>query len=253
MAESSLIGANPHEDWVYGLNDTSRLHVLRVFCAPDGSGGNGLGVFLDGARVDVPERQEVAAELGFAETVFVDDVARAELRIFTPTVELPLAGHPLVGSAWLLRERGVPPSVLRPPAGNVGVRFDGELAFITAPPQWAPPFQFIQLGSAAEIEALPGRPPDHGNVGVWAWIDEDAGLIRERVFAPEEGIEEDEATGAAAMRLVAQLGRKIEIHQGRGSVIHARPLEDGLVEIGGLTVLDEVRNYATTNNGASGA
>ncbi len=46
------------------------------------------------------------------------------------------------------------------------------------------------------------------------------------------------------MRLVAQLGREIEIRQGRGSVIHARPLEDGLVEIGGLTVLDEVREYS---------
>ena len=52
------------------------------------------------------ERQAVAGDLGFAETVFVDDRERAEMRIFTPEVELPLAGHPLVGTAWLLRERG---------------------------------------------------------------------------------------------------------------------------------------------------
>jgi hypothetical protein len=45
------------------------------------------------------------------------------------------------------------------------------------------------------------------------------------------------------MRLVAQLGREIEIRQGRGSVIQARPAEDGRVEIGGRVVLDEVREY----------
>ena len=225
------------------MTDATRLHVLRVFCAPDGSGGNELGVFLDGGDVGDAERQRVADDLGFAETVFVDDVARAELRIFTPAVELPLAGHPLVGSAWLLREQGYAPAVLRPPAGEVGVRFEDEFTLITARPEWAPRFDFVELASAAEVEALPGRPAEHGNVGVWAWLDEPAGLIRERVFAPEEGIEEDEATGAAAMRLVARLGRQIEIRQGRGSVIHARLLEDGLVEIGGLTVLDEVREY----------
>ena len=222
----------------------TRLHVLRVFCAPDGSGGNELGVFLDGGDVSGAGRQRVANDLGFAETVFVDDLERAELRIFTPTVELPLAGHPLVGSAWLLREQGTAPPVLRPPAGEVGVRFEDEFTLITARPEWAPPFDFVELASAAEVEALPGRPVEHGNVGVWAWLDESAGLIRERVFAPEEGIEEDEATGAAAMRLVARLGRQIEIRQGRGSVIHGRPLGDGLVEIGGLAVLDEVREYS---------
>ncbi len=225
------------------MTRTTKLHVLRVFCAPDRSGGNELGVFLDGGEVSADERQAVAEDLRFSETVFFDDIERGDLRIFTPAVELPLAGHPLVGSAWLLREQGAAPPILRPPAGEVGVRFESELAFITARAEWAPRFEFVEVASAAEVEALPGRPADHGNVGVWAWLDESAGLIRERVFAPEEGIEEDEATGAAAMRLVSQLGREIEIRQGRGSVIHARPLGEGLVEVGGLTVLDEVRDY----------
>ena len=44
----------------------------------------------------------VATDLGFSETVFVDDPETGELRIFTPTTELPFAGHPLVGTAWLL-------------------------------------------------------------------------------------------------------------------------------------------------------
>ncbi len=215
---------------------------MRVFCAPDGSGGNGLGVFLDGAAVPEAERQAVAADLGFAETVFVVDRRRGEIRIFTPEVELPLAGHPLVGTAWLLREVGAPVEVLRPPAGEVQVRY-GELTSCAGDPEWGPPFEFIQVDSAAVVDALAEPPRDRGLVGVWAWLDEAAGLIRERVFAPGAGVPEDEATGSAAMRLAAQLGRAIEIRQGRGSVIHARPLAGGRVEIGGRVVLEEVRPY----------
>ena len=71
-----------------------------------------------------------------------------------------------------------------------------------------------------------------------------AGLIRERVFVPEAGIDEDEATGSAALRLTALLGREIEIRQGEGSVIYARPLDDETAEIAGRVVLDEVRDYS---------
>jgi predicted PhzF superfamily epimerase YddE/YHI9 len=226
-----------------GSGAGAALSVLRVFCAPDGSGGNALGVFLDDDAIAPALRQAVAADLGFSETVFVGDRERAELRIFTPAVELALAGHPLVGTAWLLREERTPARTLRPPAGEVSVRFDGELTFVSADPEWAPRFDFLEVDSPAEVEALPGRPQGYGNVGVWAWLDEGAGTIRERVFAPEEGICEDEATGAAAMRLVAHLGRELEIHQGRGSLIRARTLERGRVEIGGRVVLDEVRSY----------
>jgi predicted PhzF superfamily epimerase YddE/YHI9 len=219
------------------------LHVVRVFCAPSGSGGNPLGVFLDGSEVPEPERQAVARELGFAETVFVDDRERRVMRIFTPEVELPLAGHPLVGTAWLLAQEGTPVEALRPPAGEVGVRYEDELTWVTARPEWAPHFDLVELGSPAEVEALDGPPRGYGWVGMWAWLDEAAGLIRERVFAPEAGIPEDEATGAAAMLLVAQLGREIEIRQGKGSVIHARALAEGWVEIGGRVALDEFREY----------
>jgi predicted PhzF superfamily epimerase YddE/YHI9 len=49
--------------------------------------------------------------------VFVDDAERGEMRIFTPAVELPFAGHPVVGTAWLLaRERDAVPRCARPPA-----------------------------------------------------------------------------------------------------------------------------------------
>jgi predicted PhzF superfamily epimerase YddE/YHI9 len=63
------------------------------------------------------------------------------------------------------------------------------------------------------------------------------------VFAPRYDIAEDEATGAAAVRLVSQLGRPIVIRQGVGSLLHARPGPDGSAEVGGLAVLDEVRDY----------
>ncbi len=63
-------------------------------------------------------------------------------------------------------------------------------------------------------------------------------MIRARCCVPEAGNPEDEATGSAALRRCAQLDRPIEIHQGKGSVIHARPLDSGQVEIGGVVVLD---------------
>jgi predicted PhzF superfamily epimerase YddE/YHI9 len=221
----------------------ARLHVLRVFCAEDGSGGNPLGVFLDGSEVPVQERQSIARALGFSETVFLDDRERGHLRIFTPQEELPLAGHPLVGTAWLMREQGIEPSSLRPPAGETPVRYEGDLTWVGAKPGWAPHFDLVQLGSPAEVEALEGPPRGANEVGLWAWADEAAGIIRERVFVPGLGIPEDEATGAAALRLCGRLGREIEIRQGRGSRILARPLDHGFVEIGGTVALDEVRAH----------
>jgi predicted PhzF superfamily epimerase YddE/YHI9 len=227
------------------------LHVLRVFTDPDGRGGNPLGVFLDGSDVPRERRQAVAADLGFSETVFVDDAARGAIQIMTPTTEMPFAGHPTVGTAWLLRCEGRPVDALYVPAGEVRVRYEGELTAVAARPEWAPPFNHHQLASAAEVDALVG-PPDDDRIGAaWAWDDEPAGRVRSRVFPIDYGIFEDEATGAAAVRLGAQLGRPIEIRQGRGSIIHARPLDDGRVEISGRAVLDETRDYTLSGGGTS--
>ncbi len=219
------------------------LHVLKVFVGENGAGGNPLGVFLDGGEVPDDLRHEVAARLGFSETVFVDGAGLGEVRIFTPGTELPFAGHPLVGTAWLLaRERSEVP-VLRPPAGEVYARVEGDTAYITGLPEWAPPFEHLELGSPSEIEALSGPPEGHDLVGVWAWEDEVAGRVRCRVFAPRLGVEEDEATGAHAVRLAARLGRAVTIRQGVGSEISARPAADGAVEIGGRVEAVEVREY----------
>lgn len=198
-----------------------------------------MGVFLEGDEVAPDLRQAVAADLGLSEIVFVDDAQLGEIRIFTPTVELDFAGHPSVGTAWLLE--GV--DVLRAPAGEVPVRRDGETVYVAARPEWGPPWEFAELGSAEEVEALDGPPHGHDLTMAWAWIDEGAGTIRARAFPVRIGIAEDEATGSAATKLCAQLGRPIDIRQGRGSRILARPGDDGLVEIGGRSVEDELRDY----------
>ena len=218
----------------------ARLHLLRVFCADDGSGGNPLGVFLDGAEVPPEERQPVAADLGLSEVVFVDDAELGEIRIFTPAVELDFAGHPAVGTAWLLEGAGA----LRPPAGEVGVTRDEQAVYVAARPEWGPAFELTRLGSPADVEALEGPPGGHDLIAAWAWIDEGAGTIRARVFPVRIGIAEDEATGSAATKLCALLARAIDIRQGRGSRILARPAADGFVEIGGRCTVDEVRDYA---------
>ena len=225
----------------------ARLNILKVFLGEGDTGGNPLGVFLRGDEVPEEDRQGVAADLGFSETVFVEVADSGRLRIFTPAAELPFAGHPLVGTAWLLSREGFEVSILRPPAGEVPVRAEDGITYVTGRPEWAPRFEEIELGSAAEVEALEGPPEGHGLghglVGVWAWEDEEAGRVRVRVFAPRFGIQEDEATGAHAVTLAALLGRAITIRQGEGSVIHAEPRTDGSVEIGGRTGLVEVREY----------
>ncbi|MGH8575079.1 MAG: PhzF family phenazine biosynthesis protein [Gammaproteobacteria bacterium] len=218
-----------------------QLHILRVFTAEDGSGGNPLGVFLDGAAVPSSERQAAAAKIGFSETVFVDDAAAGEVQIFTPAVEMPFAGHPLVGTAWLLAREREPVEVLRPPAGEVPTRLEGGGALVAGRPEWAHPYRWFELGSPAEVEALAGAPEAHDLAGAYAWAGEST--VRARVFPVRLGIEEDEATGGAAVLLGALLGRDIEIRQGRGSVIAVHPREGGLVEIGGRVSLDEVRDF----------
>jgi predicted PhzF superfamily epimerase YddE/YHI9 len=209
----------------------AELRVLRVFVDEGGEAGNTLGVFLDGGAGS-EERQRLAAELGFSETVFVEDRERGRIRIHTPEVELPFAGHPCVGTAWLLAREGTPPRTLRPPAGEVGVRFDGDLTWISARPEWCPAFELARLETPAAVDALDPPPPE-GNVYAWAWIDEAAGTIRARCFVPEAGIAEDEATGSAALALAARLERPISIRQGRGSRLLARPGPAARVEVGG--------------------
>ena len=216
------------------------LHVVRVFAGEDGRGGNLLGVFLDGAAVAAERRQAVAARLGFAETVFVDDAARGVVRIFTPGTEMRFAGHPLVGTSWLLRREGHAVDVLRPPVGDVPVRAGEDSAHITGRGEWND-FEFVQLPSPTEVDALAGPPQGRRLVSAWAWIDEPRGEVRARVFPQEIGIEEDEATGMAAVGMACMLGRALRIQQGVGSLLLARSAGDGWAEVGGRVAMVETR------------
>jgi predicted PhzF superfamily epimerase YddE/YHI9 len=222
---------------------TTELHVLKVFAGPDGRGGNGLGVFLDGARIPDDRRQDVAVDLGFSETVFVDDAAEGAIRIFTPGRELAFAGHPTVGTAWLLHRSGAPATTLRPPAGDVPFRVEDDATWVRARAEWVHPIRIEQLASATDVEAQPLQALGEPGRYVWAWIDERAGVIRSRYFATDVGIVEDEATGAAAVVMGARLERPLTIRQGVGSQIVVRPQPDGTVEIGGRVELAETRDY----------
>ena len=123
-----------------------RFHIVDVF-AEARYAGNTLAVVRDAADLDTQTMQAIAREFGFSETTFlVSDPRDAEaggvrVRIFTPAFEMPFAGHPTLGTAWVLREH----LLARPAAvtlalgvGPVPVAFEpdngGELAWLTAPP-----------------------------------------------------------------------------------------------------------------------
>lgn len=91
--------------------------------------GNPLAVFLDGRGLDDATMQRIAREMNLSETVFVfppadPSVALRRLRIFTPARELPMAGHPVVGTWSMLARRGV---VQPPRSGSGQVTFHQEL------------------------------------------------------------------------------------------------------------------------------
>src|SRR5688572_16777283 len=73
-------------------------------------GGNQLAVFPEAAGLSATTMQQIAREIGFAETTFVTSSERPDtdtrMRIFTPGNELPMAGHPVVGSTFALARVG---------------------------------------------------------------------------------------------------------------------------------------------------
>lgn len=216
---------------------TDDVTVVRVFTAADGAFGNPLGVIRSEVAAD--RRQQIATALGYSETVFVDesDPTAPTVVIHTPAAELPFAGHPLVGTAWLLgQEAGRAPDTLRVAAGTVAVRIaeDG-LTWISGRAEWASRFDMVQLASPSDVEGLGPVRPAGANLYFWAWEDEAAGHLRSRMFAAAGPIE-DQATGGAAVRICALLDRPLRIRQGEGSVLHAEPGEDGTIRVGGHVV-----------------
>lgn len=220
------------------------VSVLRVFTNSEGEFGNPLGV-VDAATVDPAARQRIATELGYSETIFIDlptpGATTASAHIFTPATELPFAGHPTVGAAWWLRDRGTPVRTLQVPAGLVQVEYlpEDDLTAISARAEWAPEFAIYDLDSADDV--LAADPADYTGDAehyVWAWTNAEEGELRARMFAPQLGIVEDEATGAAAVRMTDYLSRDLHITQGKGSQIRTWWDSQGWVKIAGHVARD---------------
>ncbi|HEX4526816.1 MAG TPA: PhzF family phenazine biosynthesis protein [Gaiellaceae bacterium] len=209
--------------------------------------GNQLAVFTDARDLDELTMQALAREMNFAETVFVlppsSDEADVRIRIFTPALELPFAGHPTLGSAFVL---GGPLSKivirLETGAGIVPVELERDgprivFGLMEQPiPTWQPvpdaaailaaagvseaqlPIErydlgpghvYIELGSPEEVAQL---SPDIGalaratNDGLNCFA-RDGERWKTRMFAPNHGVVEDAATGSAAGPLAVHLAR----------------------------------------------
>ena len=179
--------------------------------------GNQLGVFPDGRDLDGALMQRTARELNLSETVFFlpsERACDARVRIFTPVGELPFAGHPVLGSAFVLGDL----------TGAATVSLETGLGPVP-----------VELASEAEVAAL--GPDQRALAGLQIGVSCFAGhgaSWKTRMFAPFHGVPEDPATGSAAGPLAVHLarhgriafGEEIEIRQGeeigRPSVLYAR-------------------------------
>ena len=228
--------------------------ILDVF-TDTALSGNQLGVFPDGAEIDESHYQPLAKELGFSETVFVlpSEDATARVRIFTPTTELPFAGHPVLGTAIYLGARAGSESVsLKTDVGTIPLTIEGaSVGRMKQPvPEWSPVSESSELLAALGVResvlpveeyALGPRPifvtldspeavarlrPDLERLAPFpnaiSCIAADGDHWKARVFAPALGMAEDAATGSAAGPMAMHLarhgrvgfGEEIEIHQG---------------------------------------
>lgn len=104
-------------------------------------GGNPLAVFTEGQKLKEEDLQKIAREMNLSETSFVypstKNEADFDVRIFTPTREIPFAGHPTLGSAYVLRKYGATtenPLRLNFKAGVIPVSTEGDRSFMQHPP-----------------------------------------------------------------------------------------------------------------------
>jgi trans-2,3-dihydro-3-hydroxyanthranilate isomerase len=139
------------------------IHTVDVF-AEKSLAGNQLAVVLDAADIPGEAMQRIAKEMNIAETTFVlppqDPAHAARIRIFTPASELPFAGHPTVGTAWVLATEGLVPGgslefVLEEGVGPVrvrGVKGPGGLTFWMRHPELT--FGVIERRRVQAAEAI---------------------------------------------------------------------------------------------------
>jgi len=121
---------------------TRKIRIVDVFTEKPLS-GNQLAVVLDAKGMPIKLMQRIAREMNFSETTFVlppkDPANAARVRIFTPHKEMPFAGHPTIGTAWVLANEGLVPKdakgfALEENVGLVPVRRDASMFWMTHPP-----------------------------------------------------------------------------------------------------------------------
>ncbi len=146
------------------MKKNNPFHVVDVFAEAPYQ-GNQLAVVLEADDLSSESMQGIALEMNYSETTFVCSDRQAdggyETRIFTPAQELPFAGHPTLGTAWVIRNHiadDAPQTVhLNLGIGTVPVTFaasedDGEIPWFTAPPvEFGPIIQRDQMAMALNL------------------------------------------------------------------------------------------------------
>jgi trans-2,3-dihydro-3-hydroxyanthranilate isomerase len=133
-------------------------------------GGNPLAVFTEGQKFKEEDLQKIAREMNLSETTFVypstKNEADFDVRIFTPTREIPFAGHPTLGSAYVLSKYGAMtenPLRLNFKAGIIPVSTKGDKCFMQHPPAQTlhelSPSKMIAEALGIPLSSLDGNLP----------------------------------------------------------------------------------------------
>jgi predicted PhzF superfamily epimerase YddE/YHI9 len=217
----------------------TNTHILRVFIDANDDFGDDASVVLDeGRHIPDPERQEIARRLNTGETIFINDLANANISVVHPQGEIDFAGVGVLATAWLLAKlRNKPTENMHSKDGGIKTWQENDLTWVRTSLTIMPPWNYEQFHSPDVVEEI--KLEDTKNwqhTMAWAWIDEAKGLIRARTFAADWDIPEAQGNGSGSMVLAAKLNRGIEIRHGRGAVIFAKPAPDGQADIGGQVV-----------------
>lgn len=221
----------------------TNAHILRVFVDENGKFGDSAPVIMDeGKKLSDAERQALTVRLKAAETVFVNDIASANISITHAQGEIDFAGVPALGAAWLLAKlQHKPITAMKARRGDITVSQNDHLTWVRASLVTMPPWHHKQLQGAEEVERITiEETKSWEHTMAWAWIDETKGFIRARTFAPDWDVSEAQGNGSGSMMLAALVNKSIEIKHGEGSVIFAKPAPNNCADIGGRVVEDLV-------------
>ncbi len=193
-----------------------RYLQLDVFAARPGS-GNPLGVILDSDGLDTAAMQALAAWLNLSETVFFlppDAGANYRIRIFTPSSELPFAGHPSVGAAWAAVTRGLARPhdgrlIQQCAAGLLPVRVSGPedapTLLLASPPARHHPTAPDAVPEQLQVLLAPGHSPELWDNGPRWWLLPARDAASVRALMPDMPAIADwsNATGATGVAVFA--------------------------------------------------